>query len=478
MICPICGIMHRSLGQHYFHNHPNEYKNQVQLVVNDYKLGISPKSDPNCILGEKTIHGIIHKHFSKKEREQYSSKLRSNVKKSLQKTVNYTTSQYYKNVKKWHMDWTPYQKYAKTLPYTFENFKSIQYSQKLDYCPICNESINKNGDSMFKHLHMKGIHDNEHQKLFDKELKNIIQGFFDLNLDLQNCSMFTEKAILKTWKNVFPNYRQRIELTMTKWHSKNYKKKLIYSNIDWNDLSYPPKNLTSNICPICGKDSEFGLWNHLIINDKTHNDLLYQYIAFLYQEFNNKKFNQYHYTSFLKYKEILSIWKHLNLDVNAREKEVRDYVVKHNKEYYFQNRKFNAIRGYRKDLDLVCNSSWEANIYRILKHNHSRFKTEIAKDIVIGNKHKTYFIDCLDIDGFFQKGAYLEIKGCMTDDNKKKITAFKQQYPNETLLIIGDSKQYPCDYDYYKVIEQYKVDSIYWETLNHNPRTNPDLYIK
>ena len=249
-------------------------------------------------------------------------------------------------------------------------------------------------------------------------------------------------------------------------------------NIDWNNLSYPPKNLTLNICPICGKNSEFGLWNHLIINDKTHNDLLYQYIAFLYQEFNNKKFNQYHYTSFLKYKEILSIWKHLNLDVNAREKEVRDYVMKHNKEYYFQNRKFNAIRGYRKDLDLVCNSSWEANIYRILKYNHSRFKTEIAKDIIIDNKHKTYYIDCLDIDGFFQKGAYLEIKGCMTDDNKKKIAAFKQQYPNETLLIIGDSKQYPCDYDYYKVIEQYKVDSIYWETLNHNPRTNPNLYIK
>ena len=61
MICPICGITRKSLGQHYEKDHYDEYLKQEKLVINDYKSGISPCNDKNCVLGENRIREIIHK---------------------------------------------------------------------------------------------------------------------------------------------------------------------------------------------------------------------------------------------------------------------------------------------------------------------------------------------------------------------------------------------------------------------------------
>ena len=98
-------------------------------------------------------------------------------------------------------------------------------------------------------------------------------------------------------------------------------------------------------------------------------------------------------------------------------------------------------QGYRQDIDLVCFSTTEANIYRVMQKYGYRYKREEENIFLVklsDNRERAYRVDLLDIDGLFGvPGAYIEIKGYMDDDSKSKILAFREQYPQYTLLVVG-----------------------------------------
>ena len=469
-----------------FKHYIDTFEEQKQLVISLYKQGITQNhyKEYGCTLHGKIIGIILDNEFTSEERKYYSSILKKNAKLEKQKSgVIYTTKTYYEKVQNWSVDYSIYQEYAKSLPYTFENFEQVPIHEQLDYCPICNEYVKKSGDSLSKHLYLKGVQNNpdskEHAELFDKEMKHIIRGFFDLDLDLNHFSMFSSDKVLDIWKNVFSNYRQRIEMTFMKGRSKTFKQKLIYSSINWN-LDYikrfPEVKLPTNICPICKKNSELGLWNHLAINDKQHQDLLYGFIHYLYNQFYNFDFNRKNLSGcYLDYRSVTQcIWKKFNLDVSTRINKERDLLGRG----HFQNRGCSIASGYRKDLDYTCHNSWEANVYRVYEHlklDYTRHK-KVYVDI---NGEKTLLkISMIDLHGLFEKNAYLIVAGNVTNRLKEKINLFKQQFPNKSLLVIGDKRQYPCDFDYFEFEKQYRFDTEYWETVDNNPLNNSSLFKK
>lgn len=100
-----------------------------------------------------------------------------------------------------------------------------------------------------------------------------------------------------------------------------------------------------------------------------------------------------------------------------------------------------AISGIRKDIGHHAASTYEANIYRILQYHGCRYLREfdiVKKMLDVNGNEKYYRIDILDIDGCFGfLGAYLEIKGFYKKEDRLKVKLFREQYPNEKLLLVG-----------------------------------------
>ena len=140
-----------------------------------------------------------------------------------------------------------------------------------------------------------------------------------------------------------------------------------------------------------------------------------------------------------------------------------------------------GICGTRKDTNTFARSTYEANIDRIFIFENKKYLDEIninrnrfdlkRKD---GTKI-TYCPDRKDIDGLFEKDAFLEIKGYMYPEDWEKIVLFRQQYPNEKLLIISsDLKYYNINYSDLEL--KYKKNIPLWEDDKNNYKTRPDLY--
>ena len=128
-----------------------------------------------------------------------------------------------------------------------------------------------------------------------------------------------------------------------------------------------------------------------------------------------------------------------------------------------------GIRGYRPDIGVVCNSTWEANVYRIIKYltkqdlNWKRgIDYEIPFDISTKEKRQTYIVDFFDKYGIFQKNAYVEIKGQYTDDAKYKKKKFKELYNLPYIMIGIPTNDFHPEIDYNELCEKYKNVIPYW----------------
>ena len=58
----------------------------------------------------------------------------------------------------------------------------------------------------------------------------------------------------------------------------------------------------------------------------------------------------------------------------------------------------------------------------------------------------SYQPDRIDVDGLFEKGAYLEIKGYMYPEDWKKIQLFREQTGNRLIVVCPDEEY--CDINY------------------------------
>jgi len=512
--CPYCSRQYkRSLYKHLCKSaDPRdvlEKNKQEKLIIDLYKNGelydMQNASRFGIICNQKEIGEIIHRFIpDKEERRQYSSLIRSNAKKQFYKENKFIkTDNYINAIHKIPIKWDKYIDFKNSLNWTFDNFdkSKIKYilHKKESKCQ-CGETYHANG--IFYHFHMKAIHDEWHEEILCNEIKNIIMMFYDLDFlskrDYMKTFFRSRKIIDNIWKNVFSQEEKndRKNFMLSQGHLKNKNKKpyvsmymINFDNVNQFKKIDISKFLASNredVCPICNKLLDIGLWNHMrLSNDNLHQKILYSQITLVIRNFQFLKFNHFRDLSkqnfLFDYDVAKTIWKKF-FGIELFEKRYfceKEFAMAFSKEYYFQNNRHKTIRGFRKDLGFSTKSSWEANIFRILNYHNCRFNREIPMNVSIDGKKLKYFIDCQDIDGFFGiKNAFIEIKGFLSDSARQKIEAFKRQYQNETLLIIGDSQSYTCDFDYYDIINKYKIDNIYWETLKHNPRTNPEIYLE
>jgi len=102
-------------------------------------------------------------------------------------------------------------------------------------------------------------------------------------------------------------------------------------------------------------------------------------------------------------------------------------------------------KGFRKDLGQYFRSTWEANFARILKYENKSFKYECKKfELLIKNRKKNYIPDFwVDNDN-----CWYEIKGWINDEWFNIEKAFKEQYYNEKLVLIGPQQ-------YCKLLQKY-----------------------
>ena len=139
-----------------------------------------------------------------------------------------------------------------------------------------------------------------------------------------------------------------------------------------------------------------------------------------------------------------------------------------------------GITGTRKDTGLFARSTYEANVDRIFNLNKYRILGEFDGmntrfELKDGNEKLSYQPDRVDVDGFFSKGAFLEIKGYMFPEDWKKICLFREQYPLEKLLVISDDRDY-SDISYLDLKNKYRDKIDLWEDYKNNYKTRPDLY--
>ena len=179
----------------------------------------------------------------------------------------------------------------------------------------------------------------------------------------------------------------------------------------------------------------------------------------------------------------------LTLDelINKHSEIIRIYLKRKNEVKEFHPHAGSIIP--RIDLPEIkgCRSSWEANVYRILKFEHKRFRTEIAFRIPDLN-HKTrrgyceYLVDFQDIDNFFGFGnnVYFEIKGRFGEDAKYKKEMFLKTYPDKKLCFIGlddpENNFFP-EVKYNDLEKHYKHLIPLWETKTDSVFNNPTKFL-
>lgn len=117
----------------------------------------------------------------------------------------------------------------------------------------------------------------------------------------------------------------------------------------------------------------------------------------------------------------------------------------------YDNQRQSAI-GYRDDLRLIFNSTWEANLARILESLHIPFEYEAKKFYMDNDGSNLTYIP----DFFLSSNTILEVKGFWDFDSLKKVSLFKEQHSEYNLKII--------DYDmYYDLVQLFKDKVEHWE---------------
>ena len=103
-----------------------------------------------------------------------------------------------------------------------------------------------------------------------------------------------------------------------------------------------------------------------------------------------------------------------------------------------QGRMAYSAAGYRKDLGHYVRSSWEADFARVLKHIGVQYRYE-ARRFTLSRADGSTLTYAPD---FFvpESHCFYEIKGWMDDKSAEKIRLFREQFPNETLVVIDKTQ--------------------------------------
>jgi len=140
-----------------------------------------------------------------------------------------------------------------------------------------------------------------------------------------------------------------------------------------------------------------------------------------------------------------------------------------------------GIAGIRKDTQTFARSTYEANIDRIFIYENKKFIGEFGESnfrFMLRDRDGTlmsYQPDRVDVEGLFSSGAFIEVKGFMTEEGWRKICLFREQYPSYKLIVISRDKNY-MDIDYNVLENEYRDKIELWESDFQNYRTHPHLY--
>jgi hypothetical protein len=111
--------------------------------------------------------------------------------------------------------------------------------------------------------------------------------------------------------------------------------------------------------------------------------------------------------------------------------------------------------GFREDLGIYVRSTWEANWSRSLNYEGIPWEYE-CKRFILERADKSKYTYCPDFH-ILGTAIWYEVKGYMNEKSKKQIKLFKEQYPNETLIVIGKE-------EYKRMAETYKDLIPNWES--------------
>lgn len=258
-------------------------------------------------------------------------------------------------------------------------------------------------------------------------------------------------------------------------------------------------------CPYCEDEREVGIYNfnqHLLRYHTDEYDKQVELVKKLFNDYNfsEKTLDQYPEVV-LSYNVIRDIWKKTYTDEERKERMIQCTKL-HNQDTnkgrissldkrkkmsvkrieFLQTHRHRSINGFRPDIGHNANSTYEANIYRIFQLEGKRYKREQENIFEVtfpdGSKHN-YIIDICDVDGLFDEpGTYIEIKGYMDDLSLTKINAFRQQYPQHKLIVIGNKyqKNYIPDIDYRMLENKYQIKIPLWETTKDHIKSNPQKW--
>ncbi|WP_010099553.1 HIRAN domain-containing protein [Ornithinibacillus scapharcae] len=129
----------------------------------------------------------------------------------------------------------------------------------------------------------------------------------------------------------------------------------------------------------------------------------------------------------------------LSLDIRMKARDSRESHVK-----------------FRDDLKLVFNSSWEANIARLLNYLGIKWEYERESYFVESDHFSHYYIP----DFFLDNNTLIEVKGFWDNESLKKVSLFKEQHKEHKLLTIDSDMYYTLDKMYKKVIPEWEKASV------------------
>ncbi|AEO93299.1 gp28 [Bacillus phage G] len=304
-------------------------------------------------------------------------------------------------------------------------------------CPVCNKDFKSN--SLKRHLGL--MKDENHNTLYNKQKEIAINLFY--NVDFKPNSnigdfdlLITYKDCKVLWMDTFSESERKERSNRLKSEVKPWNKGLTVRDHRVREMQNKRNETTSKVLREKYKNGEMAAWTKGLKKE------------------NNKKLR------------ILS--QKISKTMSERE----------------QNNS-RGISGIRKDIGHHAASTYEANIYRILQYHSSSYlkEFEIIKKLKRDNGTLKYYrLDIKDIDGVFGvKNAFIEVKGFMKEEDREKIRLFKQQYPNETLMIIGNGDKrenyfWEPDVNYLELEKKYKPLIPLWEDRKQNLRTTPELY--
>ena len=406
-------------------------------------------------------------------------------------------------------------------------------------CPFCNTFKNK--CYVFKHIKKF------HKKEFKQLEKKIIDLFYDENFTIK--SNFNDYEIplymnwhdvIEIWKNNFAKetYKARIENVRIKQaaislivKSQNVSEEEA-KKINEERLKKLNKISNLQICKKCGKRITNNSW--IKHTKQYHKEYFNNQLRKIIQLFDN--LDVYNEEHFFKYnidcapKQIIKLWKtyigenefkirtniltgrqsaikrfgkidteYIEWNTENDDKlSLNELIEKHSRiiSIYLKKlkdrKRFKMSAGHlvpRIDLPEIrgCRSSWEANVYRILKYENKRFKNELEFKLPDVNHetkrgYKLYYVDFIDIDNCFGFGndVYVEIKGVYGEDAKTKREIFQKTYPDKKLIMIGNddpTKDFYPEIKYDDLCKKYQNVIPLWETKIDSVYTNPSKFL-